>query len=196
MALDLFAVLFGGAVALLPVFAKDILHVGPIGFGLMNAAPSIGALAVMLYSTHRPPVRNAGRNMILSVAGFGVSIILFALSTNFYLSLFALALTGMFDGISMVVRKTVMRMMSPENMRGRIAAVNWVFIGSSNEIGAFESGFAAKLLGTTRSVWIGGVVSLVVVGVTALIAPKLRNLKIDLEAGRVEGLEVLNKEDL
>ena len=189
MALDLFAVLFGGAVALLPVFAKDILHVGPIGFGLMNAAPSIGALAVMLYSTHRPPVRNAGRNMILSVAGFGVSIILFALSTNFYLSLFALALTGMFDGISMVVRKTVMRMMSPENMRGRIAAVNWVFIGSSNEIGAFESGFAAKLLGTTRSVWIGGVVSLVVVGVTALIAPKLRNLKIDLEAGKVEGLD-------
>ena len=181
MALDLFAVLFGGAVALLPVFAKDVLHVGPVGFGFMNAAPSVGALLIMLYSTHKPPIRNAGWNMILSVAGFGVSIIVFALSTNFYLSLFALALTGVFDGISVVVRKTVMRLMSPEHMRGRIAAVNWIFIGSSNEIGAFESGFAAKIFGTVRSVWLGGIVALAVVGITALIAPELRNLKIDPE---------------
>ena len=191
MALDLFAVLFGGAIALLPVFAKDVLHVGSIGFGFMNAAPSVGALLIMLYSTHKPPIKNAGRNMILSVAGFGVSIIIFALSTNFYLSIFALFLTGVFDGISVVVRKTVMRIMSPEHMRGRIAAVNWIFIGSSNEIGAFESGFAAKIFGTVRSVWLGGIVALLVVGVTALIAPELRDLKIDPDKIHDAGQEEL-----
>ena len=179
MALDLFAVLFGGAVALLPIFATDILHVGARGLGFLTAAPSVGALVVMLYSTRRPPVANAGRNLFWCIAGFGISIIVFALSTNFYLSLLMLALSGMFDGVSVVIRKTILRLMSPEHLRGRIAAVNWIFIGSSNEIGAFESGLAAGLLGTVRSVWLGGILTLLVVATTAVLAPKLRELKID-----------------
>ncbi|MCW3053484.1 MAG: permease [Chthonomonadales bacterium] len=179
MALDLFAVLFGGVIALLPVFAKDILHVSTIKLGFMTAAPSVGALLVTLWSTHRPPIRHAGRNMLVSVAGFGVAIIAFALSKNFYFSLFTLFLTGMFDGVSVVVRRSVLRLLSPENMRGRIASVNWIFIGASNEIGAFESGIAASLLGTVRSVWIGGILTLLVVGVTAGIAPKLRRLNLE-----------------
>ena len=180
MALDLFAVLFGGAIALMPVFAKDILHVGARGLGFLNAAPSVGALFVMLWSARNPPLRHAGRNLMLCVAGFGVCIIIFALSRNFYLSLLALAGTGAFDGVSVVVRKSIMRLMSPEHMRGRISSVMWIFIGSSNEIGAFESGFAAKLLGTVRSVWLGGLVTLGVVGATALVAPELRNLSLDM----------------
>jgi transmembrane secretion effector len=180
MALDLFAVLFGGAIALLPAFAKDVLHVGAAKFGLLNAAPSVGALLVMIWSTRHPPIKHAGRNLLLSVAGFGVSMIVFALSTDFWLSLCALAASGGFDGISMVIRKSILRIMSPNQLRGRIAAVSSIFIGSSNEIGAFESGVAAKLLGTVRSVWVGGVVTLAVVAVTAAIAPRLR--RIDLSA--------------
>lgn len=179
MALDLFAVLFGGAVALLPIFASDILKVGAKGLGFLSAAPSVGALLVMLWSTRRPPLANAGRNLLWCVGGFGISIIVFALSTNFYLSLITLALSGAFDGISVVIRSTILRMMSPEHLRGRIAAVNWVFIGSSNEIGAFESGIAAHLLGTVRSVWLGGIVTLFTVGITAMIAPQLTRLRID-----------------
>ncbi len=179
MALDLFAVLFGGTMALLPIFASDILKVGARGLGFLNAAPSLGALLVALWSTHRPPVRHAGRNLIVSVAGFGVCIIAFALSKNFFFSLFALFLTGVFDGVSVVVRRSVLRLMSPENMRGRIASVSWIFIGASNEIGAFESGIAARLLGTVRSVWIGGIVTLIVVAITAAVAPKLRNLNLE-----------------
>ena len=180
MALDLFAVLFGGAIALLPAFAKDVLHVGAAKFGLLNAAPSVGALLVMIWSTRHPPIKHAGRNLLLSVAGFGVSMIVFALSTDFWLSLCALAASGGFDGISMVIRKSILRIMSPDHLRGRIAAVSSIFIGSSNEISAFESGVAAKLLGTVRSVWLGGVVTLAVVAVTAAIAPRLR--RIDLSA--------------
>jgi MFS family permease len=176
MALDLFAVLFGGAIALLPAFAKDILHVGAGRFGLLNAAPSVGALVVMLWSTRHPPIKHAGRNLLLSVAGFGVSMIAFALSTNFWLSLAALAASGGFDGVSMVIRKSILRIMSPDHLRGRIAAVSSIFIGSSNEIGAFESGVAAKLLGTVRSVWLGGVVTLIVVAATAAVAPRLRRI--------------------
>lgn len=179
MALDLFAVLFGGALALLPVFATDILQVGPDGLGLLVAAPPAGALASMLWATRRPPVAHAGKILFGVVAGFGVSIIVFALSRNFYLSWFALALSGMFDGISMVIRETILRLYSPENLRGRIAAVSWIFIGSSNEIGAFESGVAATLLGTVPAVWLGGIVTLIVVGITALVAPELRALHLD-----------------
>ena len=182
MALDLFAVLFGGVIALLPAFAKDILMVNPVKLGFMTAAPSVGALLVTLWSTHHPPIRHAGRNMILSVAGFGVSIICFALSHNYYFSLFALFLTGVFDGVSVVVRRSILRLMSPENMRGRIASVNWIFIGASNEIGAFESGLAARLLGTARSVWVGGIVTLFVVAITAAAAPKLRALNLETHA--------------
>ena len=179
MALDLFAVLFGGAIALLPVFASDILHVGPIGLGFLNAAPAAGAFAMMIWATRHPPARNAGRTLILSVFAFGITIIVFALSTNYFLSLVMLTLSGVFDGISVVIRRAILRLESPDHLRGRIAAVSMIFIGSSNEIGAFESGIAASLLGTVPSVWMGGIVTLMVVGVTAWKAPKLRRLHIE-----------------
>jgi MFS family permease len=185
MALDLFAVLFGGAIALLPVFASDILKVGPQGLGFLLAAPSVGALLVMLWSTRYPPSKRAGSILLWAVAGFGISIIVFAFSKNFFLSLIALAFTGVFDGISMVIRGAIVRLKSPEHMRGRIASVSWMFIGSSNEIGALESGVAARLLGTIPTVWIGGVVTLLVVAITAFLAPELRKLdlgtQVDLE---------------
>ncbi len=191
MALDLFAVLFGGAIALLPVFAADILQVGPQGLGLLVAAPSVGALVAMLWSTRHPPVKRAGKILFGVVAGFGVSIIVFALSRNFYLSLLALALSGMFDGISMIIRETILRLYSPERLRGRIAAVQWVFIGSSNEIGAFESGVAAHVLGAVPAVWLGGVVTLLVVGVTFVLAPQLRAM--DLRPEFVPTLQELER---
>ena len=178
MALDLFAVLFGGAIALLPVFATDILHVGPIGLGFLNAAPSAGAFATMIWATRHPPQRNAGRSLLISVFAFGITMIIFALSTNFFLSLIMLTLSGVFDGISVVIRRAILRLESPNHLRGRVAAVSMIFIGSSNEIGAFESGVAASLLGTVPSVWLGGIVTLVVVGLTAWKAPKLRRLHI------------------
>jgi MFS family permease len=186
MALDLFAVLFGGAIALLPVFATDILKVGPDGLGLLVAAPSAGALISMLWATRRPPTKHAGKLLLTVVAGFGVSTIVFALSTNFVLSLMALAATGLFDGFSMVVRETSMRLLSPDHLRGRIAAVNWAFIGSSNEIGAFESGLAASWVGAVPAVWIGGLVTLLVVGIMAVAAPELRNLSLDPNQHLVE----------
>lgn len=179
MALDLFAVLFGGAVALLPIFASDILHVGPAGLGLLVAAPSVGALASMLWATRRPPVYNAGRLLLGVVAGFGLATIVFALSTTMWLSLLSLAVAGMFDGVSMVVRGATLRLLSPEALRGRIAAVNWIFIGSSNELGAFESGVAATIFGVVPAVLLGGLATLVVVGATAVLAPQLRTLHLD-----------------
>ncbi len=178
MALDLFSVLFGGAVALLPIFASDILKVGPTGLGVLVSAPSIGALAVMLYATRRPPGKNAGRTLLTVIAGFGVSIIVFGLSRNFYLSVAALIATGIFDGISMVIRSATLQLKAPDHMRGRVNAVSGMFIGASNELGAFESGVAAKLLGTARSVWLGGIVTLIVVGVTAYLAPELRAMNL------------------
>ncbi|GAB4577818.1 MAG: MFS transporter [Anaerolineales bacterium] len=180
MALDLFAVLVGGAVALLPIFASEILAVGPSGLGVLSAAPSVGALLSMIWAAHFPPVKRAGKILMGVVAGFGVSIIIFALSKSFYLSLFALALSGFLDGISVVIRGTILRLYSPEHLRGRIAAVNWIFIGSSNEIGAFESGVAAKLLGTVPSVVVGGIATVLIVVISALKLPKLR--EVDLEA--------------
>ncbi len=179
MALDLFAVLFGGAVALLPVFASDILHVGPTGLGVLRTAPSVGALLIMLANSRRPITRNAGRWLFGCVAAFGVTMIVFGLSVNFWLSLVALLFSGVFDGVSMVIRDLILRANSPEHMRGRIAAVNWVFIGASNEIGAFESGVAARLLGTVPSVVVGGCLTLLIVGTTWLAAPKLRALQFD-----------------
>jgi MFS family permease len=179
MALDLFAVLFGGAVALLPIFAADILHVGPAGLGLLVAAPSVGALISMLWATRNPPVHNAGRMLLVVVAGFGLATIVFALSTTMWLSLFALAAAGMFDGVSMIIRGTTLRLLSPEHLRGRIAAVNWIFIGSSNELGAFESGVAATIFGVVPAVLLGGLATLAVVAVTAVVAPQLRRLDLD-----------------
>ena len=179
MALDLFAVFFGGAIALLPVFASDILHVGPAGLGVLRTAPSVGALLVMLVATRRPPGRHAGRSLLVCVAGFGLSMIVFGLSTVFLVSLAALFVSGVTDGVSMIIRSTILRVLSPESIRGRVAAVNWVFIGASNELGAFESGVAAKLFGTVPSVVAGGLLTLGIVGVVALGVPTLRRFDLD-----------------
>jgi MFS family permease len=183
MSLDLFAVFFGGAIALLPVFASDILKVGPSGLGMLNAAPTAGALLTMLIASRRPPVRHAGRNLLLAVAGFGLSMIVFALSRTFWLSMVALAASGACDGVSVVIRRAINRLFSPDRLRGRVAAVSMIFIGSSNELGAFESGVTAAWLGTVRSVWIGGILTLGVVAGAGIAAPKLRRLS--LEPGQV-----------
>jgi MFS family permease len=180
MALDLFAVFFGGATALLPVFATDILHVGPTGFGLLRAAVSVGSLAAMLIAVRHAPRARAGLALHISIAGFGVSIILFALSRNFLLSLAALMMVGACDGVSMVIRQSILRLVAPGPMRGRISAVRSVFINSSNELGDFESGMLAHAVGAVAAVWLGGIVTLVVVGITAITAPRLR--KLDLGA--------------
>lgn len=195
MALDLFAVLFGGAIALLPVFAKDILHVDAVGLGFLNAAPSAGAFAIMLWATLHPPLRNAGRTLLISVFCFGIAMIVFALSTNIILSMIMLTLSGVFDGISVVIRRAILRLESPARLRGRIAAVSMIFIGSSNELGALESGVAASLLGTVPSVWMGGVVTLLVVAFTAWKAPKLRRLQMGKEAALTD-LESTTAESL
>ncbi len=179
MTLDLFAVLFGGTIALLPIYAQDILHVGPIGLGFLNAAPSVGALLIMLIATRHPPIEHAGRNLLWVVAGFGVSILVFAFSKNFALSMVALVFSGIFDGVSMVIRRSIVRLLSPDHMRGRIAAVSWIFVCSSNELGAFESGMLAALIGTVPCVGVGGVLTLLIVAFTAWKAPQLRHLRFD-----------------
>lgn len=179
MMLDLFAVLLGGAIAMLPAFAQEILHVGPIGLGMLNAAPTTGALAAMLWSTQVPPIRHAGRNLLLAVAGFGVAMICFALSTSFAVSIAALFFSGMFDGFSEVIRRSTLRLLSPDRLRGRIASVNMLFVGASNELGALESGVAAALFGLGRSVWLGGAATLVLVAAATLVAPRLRRLQLD-----------------
>jgi MFS family permease len=185
MALDLFAVFFGGAIAMLPVFASDILHVGPVGLGVLRTAPSAGALIAMLVATRLPPQRRAGPVFLGCVAAFGVSMIVFGLSTLFWVSALALLVSGLTDGVSVVIRSVILRVESPEHMRGRIASVNWVFIGASNELGAFESGVAATMFGVVPSVVGGGLVTLGVVAVVGALAPQLRRL--DLERRMVEG---------
>lgn len=175
LALDLFAVLFGGATALLPVFAQDILQVGPKGFGALRAAPAVGAL-IAAALLGRFAIRRAGRAILVAAAGFGLCIIGFALSRWFALSLLLLAASGGLDMISVVVRSTLLQLRVPNHMLGRVSSINQIFIGSSNEIGAFESGVAARLLGTVPSVVFGGVVTLLVVGTTAWRAPALRKL--------------------
>jgi MFS family permease len=177
ISLDLFAVLFGGAVALLPIFAKEILMVGPQGLGLLRAAPSIGALLMAFYITHHPIKKNTGKILLYCVAGFGVCMILFALSTNFLISLFLLMMSGMFDCVSVIIRGTLLQTLTPENMKGRVSAVNHIFIGSSNEIGMFESGVAARLLRVVPSVIFGGCMTLVSVGTIAMLAKSLRRLQ-------------------
>jgi MFS family permease len=176
MSLDLFAVLFGGAIAMLPIYATDILHVGPTGLGLMRTAPSVGALLAFTLAAWRPPQKHAGATLLTCVAGFGVAIIVFALSTNFALSLIALFVTGATDGISVVIRSIITRVASPEHLRARIASVEYLFIGASNEVGEFESGVSAKIFGVVPSVALGGVVTLAVVGMVALLVPQLRRL--------------------
>ena len=177
LSLDLFAVLFGGAVALLPIFADKILHTGPDGLGYLRAAPAVGSVLMAVGLTYFPLRRRAGVKLLWAVAGFGLATIAFALSTNFYLSLFLLFLTGAFDSVSVIVRSTLIHTYTPEYMKGRVSAVNNIFIGSSNEIGGFESGAAARLLGTVPSVVFGGLMTLLVVGFTTWKADKLRGLE-------------------
>lgn len=163
ISLDLVSVLFGGVIALLPIFAEDILKIGPEGLGYLRATPSIGALITMIALTRFPPTRHAWRNMLLAVAGFGLFTLLFAYSNYLWLSLFALAMTGACDSISVVIRQTILQIYLPENMRGRVAAVNGMFVSSSNELGAFESGLAAKYLGSVIATVFGGSMTLLVV---------------------------------
>jgi predicted MFS family arabinose efflux permease len=173
--LDLFSVLFGGAPALLPIFASDVLHVGPEGLGVLRAAPAVGAVLMSVVLAHRK-LRRAGRTLFLCVAAFGLCWVFFALSRSFWLSLALLAVSGMVDNVSVVIRSTLLTVRTPPEMLGRVSAVNQIFIGSSNEIGSFESGVAAKLIGTVNSVLLGGLVTLGVVGVTAWKTPALRRL--------------------
>ncbi len=177
LSLDLFSVFLGGSEALLPVFANEILHVGPQGLGILRAAPAVGAVLMGVIIAHRAPFRHAGRTMLVAVAVFAMAIVGFGLSRSFYLSLFLLAASGMADNVSVVIRSTLLQMLTPPEMLGRVSAVNSVFIGSSNELGAFESGVAARLLGPVRAVVLGGLASLFVVGLTARLVPRLRKLK-------------------
>lgn len=176
LSLDLFAVLFGGAVALLPIFATDILKVGPQGLGFLKAAPSVGSFMMAAVLVYWPPLHNTGKKLLWAVLGFGICMIVFGLSKNFYLSVFVLAVSGACDNISVVVRGTIMQTLVPPDMKGKVYSVNSVFIGSSNEIGAFESGVAAKLMGVVPSVVFGGTMTLLVVIFTSFKAPKLKNL--------------------
>ncbi len=176
LTLDMIAVLFGGAVALLPIYAQDILHVGPEGFGILRAAPAVGASLTMLASTRFPLHKNAGKKLLWAVFGFGVCIIIFGVSTLFWVSVIALFLSGAVDGVSMIIRQTILQLKTPDAMRGRVASVNSIFVGSSNELGAFESGVAAKLMGTVTAVVFGGCMTLLTVGAMALGSPSFRRL--------------------
>ena len=176
LTLDMIAVLFGGAVALLPIYAQDILKVGSEGFGILRAAPAVGAAITMVLSTRFPLHRNAGKKLLWAVFGFGVCILVFGLSKLFWLSVIALFVSGAVDGVSMIIRQTILQLKTPDNMRGRVASVNSIFVGSSNELGAFESGLTAKLMGTVTAVVFGGCMTLFTVGLTALVSPSFRRL--------------------
>lgn len=182
LTLDLFSVLLGGAEALLPVFADQILHVGPQGLGLLRAAPAAGAVVASVYLAHRPPFKRAGRTLLIAVATFALCIVGFGFSRSFALSLALLAISGMADNVSVLIRSTLLQVLTPTEMLGRVSSVNSIFVGSSNELGAFESGVAAKLLGTVPSVVLGGLASLGVVVAIGLSVPRLRRL------GRIDEL--------
>lgn len=179
LSLDMFAVLFGGATALLPVYADDILKVGEIGFGWLRAAPALGAIIMSAFLAFIPLKTKAGPKLLWSIAGFGVTTIIFGISTNFWVAFTALLLGGAFDQISVIIRGTILQLYTPDNMRGRVAAVNTMFISSSNELGAMESGLTAKWFGTVPAVVIGGIMTIVVVIVTYTRAPILKTLKLD-----------------
>ncbi|WP_298140615.1 MFS transporter [Flavobacterium sp.] len=173
--LDMFSVLFGGAVALLPVYQKEILHVDEIGFGILRSAPGIGAILTLGLLAFLPLKNKPGQKLFLCVAGFALSIIVFGISTNFYLSFIMLLLSGMFDAVSVVIRSTILQLVTPDAMRGRVSAVNTIFVSSSNEFGDFESGVMANWLGTVRAVVVGGCLTLGVVAFTFFKVPQLRN---------------------
>lgn len=182
--LDMISVLFAGAVALLPVYAQDILKIGPEGFGALRAAPAVGAFLTMLITAYIPISKNAGMKLLTAIFGFGICIIVFGLSSVFWISIVALFFSGVTDGISMVIRQTILHLKTPDYMRGRVASVNAIFVGSSNELGAFESGITAKLMGTVTAVVFGGTMTLITVLITGIANPTLRKLDLtkDLEA--------------
>jgi len=179
LSLDMIAVLFGGAVALLPIFAQDILKVGSEGFGLLRAAPAVGAFITMLITAYIPISKNAGLKLLAAIFSFGVCIIVFGLSSVFWISVVALFFSGVTDGVSMVIRQTILQLKTPDHMRGRVSSVNSMFVGSSNELGAFESGVTAKLMGTVTAVVFGGTMTLITVITTGIVSPTFR--KLDLE---------------
>ena len=189
LSLDMVAVLFGGAVALLPIFAQDILKVGPEGFGFLRAAPAVGSLLTMFISAHVPLYKNAGIKLLGAIFAFGICIIIFGISTVFWISVLALFLSGVADGISVVIRQTILQLKTPDAMRGRVAAVNSIFVGSSNELGAFESGLTAKLMGTVTAVVFGGSMTLLVVIFTGIKLPAFRTLDLqkDLDEHENQG---------
>lgn len=189
ISLDMFAVLFGGAVALLPIFAQDILKVGSEGFGVLRAAPAVGSIVTMLAAAHISLTRNAGKKLLIAIFIFGACIIVFGLSTIFWVSVVALFLSGVADGVSVVIRSTILQLHTPDNMRGRVSSVNSIFVGSSNELGAFESGLTAKIMGVVPAVVFGGCMTIATVFGTAIVSPSFT--KLDLE----KDLEELNKED-
>jgi MFS family permease len=189
LSLDMVAVLFGGAVALLPVFAQDILKVGPEGFGVLRAAPAIGAFITMLISAYVPLYKKAGMKLLIAIFVFGLCIILFGISTIFWLSVVALFLSGVADGISVVIRQTILQLKTPDHMRGRVAAVNSMFVGSSNELGAFESGLTAKLMGTVTSVVFGGSMTLLTVLGFGIKSPTFRNLDLQKDMEDHQNME-------
>jgi MFS family permease len=182
LTLDLFSVLLGGAEALLPVYADQILHVGPQGLGILRAAPAAGAVLASVFLAHRPPFRRAGKTLLYAVATFAVCIIAFGVSRSFLLSIGLLGISGMADNVSVLIRSTLLQSLTPTHLYGRVSSVNSIFVGSSNEIGMFESGVAARLLGTIPSVVLGGTASLAVVAIIALRVPRLRKL------GRIDEL--------
>ena len=197
--LDLFAVLLGGATYLLPIYARDVLHVGAVGFGWMRAAPAIGALSMGVLVAHLPPMKKAGKNLLWAVTGFGLATIVFGLSKSLTLSLIMLFLTGAFDNISVVVRHTLVQVLTPDAMRGRVSAVNNVFIGASNELGGFESGLTAQLFGPIWSVVAGGIGTILVVLAVNAIWPQVRRFGSLADARPAEdepspqGFEVIQK---
>ncbi|MNX35775.1 enterobactin exporter EntS [compost metagenome] len=189
LSLDMVAVLFGGAVALLPVFAQDILKVGPEGFGVLRAAPAIGAFITMLISAYVPLYKKAGMKLLIAIFIFGLCIIVFGVSTIFWLSVVALFLSGVADGISVVIRQTILQLKTPDHMRGRVVAVNSMFVGSSNELGAFESGLTAKLMGTVTSVVFGGSMTLLTVLGFGITSPTFRNLDLRKDMEEHQNME-------
>ena len=174
--LDMVAVLFGGAIALLPIYAQDILEVGSEGFGILRAAPAVGSVLMMFVSAYIPLTKNAGKKLLLAIFGFGLSIIAFGVSSIFWVSVIALFLYGVTDGVSMIIRQTILQLKTPDEIRGRVASVNSIFVGSSNELGAFESGLTAKLMGTVQAVVFGGIMTILTVGFTTIKFPDFRKL--------------------